>query len=323
MQRFGFTPVDTSSGRLCVSVMYQSSISDICSKPSTTMSPQLIQDYVGSPLADPLKRFPLLPVAHSSPSWSPFSRRHSWSHDQYRVSPPYVSSSPSPTYSEALTSTSSPTTSRLPHPVLLTQPSDPSHVDKVSSGKDETRRLYGMGLPRRSFPRSSGRPLDNDFNEVEHTSPFDVGGDDVTSPGSRTESFNLKGHIRGPLEPGGYLQVRKSTGAAVGALVDLLKKAPPLREDFPISVSTSRNSKSDVLSGSIPNPRPTHPGRSVLDVTPPSFMSSTVLASRTTADALEDLQAYKEMKNLLLSQDVRSRNRTTLLLNKSASKFAR
>ncbi|EEF40162.1 conserved hypothetical protein [Ricinus communis] len=84
MQRFSFTPVETSCGRLCLSVLYHSSLSDLTSESSTPVSPQFIPDYVGSPLADPVKRFPSLPVSHGSPSSLPFLRRHSWSFDHYK-----------------------------------------------------------------------------------------------------------------------------------------------------------------------------------------------------------------------------------------------
>lgn len=78
MMKFGFTPVDTSSGRLCVSVMYFPSVSNLSSESLTSLSPQVISDYVGSPLADPLRRFPSLPLAGSPCHGSPSSRRHSW-----------------------------------------------------------------------------------------------------------------------------------------------------------------------------------------------------------------------------------------------------
>ncbi|CAN6679434.1 unnamed protein product [Malus baccata var. baccata] len=87
MQRFGFTPVDTASGRLCISVLYCSSLSDVSSELSTPMSPQLIPDYVGSPLTDRLK---------------------GWSFDHYIATPPSVSFSPSPTCSKPQTSISNP-----------------------------------------------------------------------------------------------------------------------------------------------------------------------------------------------------------------------
>ncbi|KAJ0647776.1 putative HORMA domain superfamily protein [Helianthus annuus] len=103
MQPFTFTPVDTSNGKLCVSLLYLPSISDTTSESSTPMSPQFIPDYVGSPLADPLKRLPSLPMPQHSPSSSPFGRRHSWSYDASHASPPSALPSPSPTYSESRT----------------------------------------------------------------------------------------------------------------------------------------------------------------------------------------------------------------------------
>ncbi|CAK9162558.1 unnamed protein product [Ilex paraguariensis] len=108
MQKFVFTPVDTSCGRLCLSVLYRSSLSDVSSGPSTPISPQFIPDYVGSPMADPLKRIPSLPIVQCSPSSSPFGRRHSWSYDLYRASPPSAFLSPSPTHSESCASISKP-----------------------------------------------------------------------------------------------------------------------------------------------------------------------------------------------------------------------
>lgn len=75
-----------------------------------------------------LMRFPSLPVVrmklHGSPSSLPFSRRHSWSFENYRASPPSANYySPSPTHSEshALVSNVSyqyypPPSSLPPHP---------------------------------------------------------------------------------------------------------------------------------------------------------------------------------------------------------------
>lgn len=120
MQRFVFTPVDTSCGRLCLSVLYRSSVVDMSLDPSTPISPQFIPEYVGSPMAEPLKRFPSGFVSQSSPSSSPFGRRHSWSYDVYRASPPSLnpSPSPSPTYSESQASLAKQHCCRLPLPRL-------------------------------------------------------------------------------------------------------------------------------------------------------------------------------------------------------------
>lgn len=81
MMQFRFTPVDTSSGRLCVSVMYCPSPSVLSSEPLLSLSPQVISDYVGSPLVDPLKRLPSLPLAGLPCPGPPSLRRHSWNFD--------------------------------------------------------------------------------------------------------------------------------------------------------------------------------------------------------------------------------------------------
>ncbi|EOX92419.1 Autophagy-related protein 13 [Theobroma cacao] len=137
MQRFWFTPVDTSCGRLSLSVLYRSSISDISSESSTPMSPQFIPDYVGSPLADPLRRFPSLPVSHGSPSSLPFSRRHSWSYDHYKASPPLVSFSPSPTHSESRASVSNPSSRCLPPMSLSPHPPETLLAHRKNTNYDE------------------------------------------------------------------------------------------------------------------------------------------------------------------------------------------
>lgn len=131
MQHFVFAPVDTSCGRLCLSVLYRSSVSDISSEPSTPMTPQFIPDYVGSPLADPLKRFPSGPLPQGSPSSSPFGRRHSWSYDLYRASPPSGIPSPSPTHSDSHASFAKPRSHRLP-PTSL-----PPQIIMKNAGYDE------------------------------------------------------------------------------------------------------------------------------------------------------------------------------------------
>ncbi|KAI4330132.1 hypothetical protein MLD38_028437 [Melastoma candidum] len=387
MQRFGFTPVDTSCGRLCLSVQYRSSVSDISSEPSTPLSPpQLIQDYVGSPLADPLKRFPLLPVTHGSPSSVPFSRRHSWSYDQCRASPPFATCSPSPAHSEPYTSASNPTMSRLPPPGLPPHPPDTLHGPKDVASLDECypspiyspspsasppifipesqlskvllrsesapvnipglrfhnnpaifknqilspspplrearyevlRSYKTLGpsqtgetyetvlhgkkhLKRLSGMTSAELAFHDDFDETEYTCPFDVEDDDMAEPGSRLESFDQKGLVYEQLDPGAYLPVRKSTGAAVGALVDLLNKAPPLRQDSSISVPTSQTSGVNTCASSFPEPNQSCTEMPVKEFAP-CVMASTIHVSRTASDAFEELQAYKEMKNMLLSQ---------------------
>ncbi|CAN1356443.1 Autophagy-related protein 13b [Linum perenne] len=365
MQRFSFTPVETSSGRLCLSVVYHSSVSDASSESSTPMSPQFIPDYVGSPLADPLKRFTSLPVSHGSPSSSPFSRRHSWSYDRYNSG--YFP--PSPTYSEPPGANAHP---RFGPENLPPQPPENSSVYKTNSGYDEyypspnftpspspsppihmagnnlwrtesapvsipasklnkcpilpsvspndtrstnpkidtstgllhpgvsveklmhkddntktkhsgTTKISTVSTLQFSFSRSSSKSFHDDLDDLDFPCHFDVENDDSTDHGSRPESFDQKGLLGNQLEPGAF-PIRKSQDAAVGALVRMLKKAPPLRQELSSSMAdySSQDSKADSSSSSI--------------------MSSGLTASKTTADALEELHGYKRMKDFLLSQ---------------------
>ncbi|KAE8691218.1 E3 ubiquitin-protein ligase ATL76-like [Hibiscus syriacus] len=404
MQRFWFTPVDTSCGRLCVSVLYYSSISDISSESSTPMSPQFIPNYVGSPLADPLRRFPSLPMSHGSSSSLPFSRRHSWSHDHYKASPPLVSFSPSPTHSESHASASnpisqpfppmslpphpretslahkkvmnldehrpSPNFSTSPSPSPSPSPSLPIHIPRshlsealsrsesdpvdipgpklanspalsdkhnlppspplkitrtgtsrtdnfrvpaetvttieklYSFGKEDCRKysrvkISSCSSPRISCSRSSSRSLQDDFDDFEFPCPFDVDDDEMTDPGSRAESYDKRAHSSDPNEAGLFVN-RKSQDAAVGALVLMLKKAPPLCQDT--SLNFSEASRPEMWSNSIQKQSQISEAETVEHAAASSTASSRLVASKTTADALEELRGYKAMKNLLLSE---------------------
>ncbi|KAF9666055.1 hypothetical protein SADUNF_Sadunf16G0189000 [Salix dunnii] len=410
MQRFVFTPVDTSCGRLCLSVLYRSSLSDVSSESSTPMSSsQFIPDYVGSPLAEPLKRFPSLPVSHGSPSSLPFSRRHSWSYDLNKASPPSYCFSPSPTHLEKHGSISNPNSCRFgpmslpPHPPELPSvlkkntsfdelypspnhtpspsPSPPiyipgSHLSKphsrsesapvsipavkhissplfsskqnlppspplkatrsgnlktykttglvhagatveklLSPGKDEMRKYSSLktsnSSPQISFSRASSRSYQDDFDDSDFPCAyFDVEDDDVMDSGRRPESFDKKDYQSYPLEPGGLFPVKKSQDAAVCALVYMLKKAPPLCQDFSGSVDLAPDSRSKMWSLQERNAisgAPVAPQANASGVA-----SSGLVASKTTADAFEELQGYKEMmKDLLLSQAGRSNTSAT------------
>ncbi|XP_057974661.1 autophagy-related protein 13b [Malania oleifera] len=397
MQRFGFTPVDTSCGRLCLSVMYCSSLSDVSSEPSTPMTPRFIPDYVGSPIADPIKRFPSLPVM-GSPS-SPFWRPHSWSDDLFKASPASAGSLlPSPTHSESRSLVSNPSSRRFPpmsmpvHPPETsivhnkntsfdeywpsptfspsTSPSPPIYIpgshpsnailrsesapvripsaklvnspllsnkqilpqspplkgsrlgssktDKHTSstqtgatlekfffiGKDESGKFSGVktscnSSPRISVSRSSSRlSLQDDLDDSEFACPFIVDDDDMTDTSSRPESFDQRGHLCEQIEPGGSFPVRKSQHAAVGALVRMLKKAPPLCQGFSNS-NLSQASKPEFWCESIQEFNQISKEPAVRHATS-SVISSGFVMSKTTADALEELRGYREMKDLLL-----------------------
>ncbi|OMO83600.1 Autophagy-related protein 13 [Corchorus olitorius] len=367
MQRFWFTPVETSCGRLCLSVLYRSSISDISSESSTPMSPQFIPDYVGSPLADPLRRFPSLPVSHSSPSSLPFSRRHSWSYDQYKASPPLVSFSPSPTHSESHALVTNPISRRLPPMPLPPEaaiahkkntnfdeycpspnfsgspspsPSPPIHIPGSHLSKALLRcESAPVNIPaprlanspalssKQNVPPSpplkitkagtsqtvsnmgavqAGATIEkDDFDDSEFPCPFDVEDDDVTDPGSRPESYDRRGQLCDPHEAG-FFMTRKSQDAAVGALVRMLKKAPPLRQDSFSSMNFSEASRPETWSNSVQDQNKISEAVTVEHATSSSIASSKFIASKTTADALEELRGYKEIKNLLLSEGSKS-----------------
>ncbi|KAL4368669.1 hypothetical protein GQ457_05G015580 [Hibiscus cannabinus] len=407
MQQFWFTPVDTSCGRLCISVLYRSSVSEISSESSTPMSPQFIPDYVGSPLAEPLRRFPSLPVSHYSPSSLPFSRRHSWSFDHSKASPPLVSFSPSPTHSESHALVSNPTyrcvppLSLPPHPPGASlahkkhtnfdeycpspnfsaspspslspspSPSPPIHipgghlskallrsesapvnipipklacsptlsskqnlppspplkisragisktdnnmgaakpgtnVGKLSSfGKGDVQKYSGAKVssnisPGIPFCTSPSRSIQDDFDDTEFPCPFDVEYDDM-DPSSRPESYDRRGHLSDPNE-GGLFMNRKSQDAAVGALVRMLKKAPPLRQDVSCSINFSEAKKPEMWNNSIQEQNQISEAVTVEHDASSIIASSRSVTSMTTADALEELRGYRELKNLLLSE---------------------
>ncbi|KAG2317628.1 hypothetical protein Bca4012_068533 [Brassica carinata] len=375
MQKFAFTPVDTICGRLCMSVLYRS-LSDVSCQHSAPVSPTFITDYVGSPLADPLKRFPSLPLSYGSPPLLSFQRRHSWSFDRYKASPPpSVSCSPSPTRSDSQALVSNPCSLRRlpPHPcdtrrkesyaeeyfpsqdfsppcspsgpidvgsrgitrtesapVRIPAPSFESKQNLVAPsprlkllrqaslkpvrnsgavesgagleklflyGREDFRRNSGVRLstnssPRISFSRSSSRSYQEDFDDTDFPCPFDVEYDEITNPSSRPGSFDQRGDIHEPppLESSGSYP-KKSQDAAVGALVNMLKKAPPLRQDV------SESSMPEIYWNNNNNKKPGGdcPAASIT-------ASGIALAAKTTADALEELRSYKEMKNVLLSQ---------------------
>lgn len=74
---------------------------------------------------------------------------------------------------------------------------------------------------------------------------------------------------------------RPSQGAAVGVLVQMLRTAPPLRQDS--SCYSSQPLKTELEEGGVSS-------------------ASGFFMPRKTVDALEELRSYREMKDLLLSK---------------------
>lgn len=95
MKHFSFVPIDAPQGRLAISVTYRESLSEFNLDASASFPPEIISDYVGSPLADPLRALPsslekrfrftsLSARAMHSPSSVPFQRPHSWTSGLHR-----------------------------------------------------------------------------------------------------------------------------------------------------------------------------------------------------------------------------------------------
>ncbi|KAJ4966382.1 hypothetical protein NE237_018231 [Protea cynaroides] len=187
-----------------------------------------------------------------------------------------------------------------------------STVQKTSFlGKDEAGNLSGTKMsstssPQISFSRSSSRlSFQDDFDDSDFC-PFAVDDDDIVDPHSRAESFDGRGNLNEPFESGGLLPGKKSQDAAVGVLVHMLKTAPPLRHDFSNSIRSSQVSKPETqCKSNVQEPDKTsnsEAGAVQNALSYGNLTSSGLLMLKTTADALEELRSYKEMKKLLLSQ---------------------
>ncbi|XP_058206339.1 autophagy-related protein 13a [Rhododendron vialii] len=145
----------------------------------------------------------------------------------------------------------------------------------LRDSKDDSGRFSGLlsssDSPRIGFSRSSSKlSFQDDFDDFDFSGPFIV--DDVDTSDSPV-SQNLDGKRSS--------EFTKSQDAAVGALVQMLRTAPPLRQDS--SCYSSHSSKTE-LEGEV------------------GAISSGFFLPRKTSDALEELRSFKEMKDLLLSK---------------------
>ncbi|MCH92797.1 autophagy-related protein 13-like, partial [Trifolium medium] len=191
MMKYRFTPVDTSSGRLCLTVMYCPKASDLSCEQLPSMSPQVISDYVGSPLADPLRRFPSLPLAGLPCHGCLSPRRHSWNFDDSKASSTSINDSSLPIHSKSqilLSNTSSRLHDLPPNPHLrgsrCTYKIDRStnvmqtgatSEKAFSLGKDELQKYSGVRISANSFPliSISSRSYLDDFDDTDFSCPFD------------------------------------------------------------------------------------------------------------------------------------------------------
>ncbi|KAL4348379.1 hypothetical protein GQ457_17G023000 [Hibiscus cannabinus] len=151
----------------------------------------------------------------------------------------------------------------------------------VRDSKDDSGRFSGLlsssGSPRIGFSRSSSRlSFQDDMDDCEFSCPFDVDDVDVSDSSSqntenkRASEFTAQSNLVG----------KKSQDAAVGILVHMLRTAPPLRQDS--SCYSTRSLRAEYEGG--------------------VGIASGFFMPRKTADALEELNSYREMKDLLLSK---------------------
>ncbi|XVE58231.1 hypothetical protein DITRI_Ditri04bG0153400 [Diplodiscus trichospermus] len=150
--------------------------------------------------------------------------------------------------------------------------------------KDDSGRFSGLlsssGSPRVGFSRSSSRlSFQDDIDDCEFSCPFDV--DDVDASDSLNQTGqNVEGGKASEITTQSVASGKKSQDAAVGILVHMLRTAPPLRQD-PSCYST--HSLRTEYEGGVGT-------------------ASGFFMPRKTADALEELKSYREMKDLLLSK---------------------
>lgn len=125
----------------------------------------------------------------------------------------------------------------------------------------------------------------------------------------RPESYDHKRYRHEPLEPGGALRAITSHGAEVGALVLMFKTAIPLCQDFSSSTRSSRAPGSETWNNIT---QPPNQSPAIQDAPSSRMTSSGLVFAKTTADALEELESYKDMKNVLIQQGFRSKTLTNL-----------
>ncbi|KAI9102083.1 hypothetical protein K1719_023593 [Acacia pycnantha] len=151
----------------------------------------------------------------------------------------------------------------------------------VKDNKDDSGRFSGLlsssGSPRIGFSRSSSRlSLQDDLDDGDFSCPFAV--DDVDTPDVNS-SQNVDGMSASEITSTSLPMGRKSQDAAVGVLVHMLRTAPPLREDS--SCYSSPSLKTEFEEG--------------------VATASGFFMPRKTAEALEELKSYRDMRDLLLS----------------------
>ncbi|KAH1061564.1 Autophagy-related protein 13a [Glycine max] len=152
----------------------------------------------------------------------------------------------------------------------------------VRDSKEDSGRFSGLlsssDSPRIGFSRTSSRlSFQDELDDGDFSCPFDV--DDVDPPDAQS-SQNADVKSAAEITSTSLPMGKKSQDAEVGVLVHMLRTAPPLRQDP--SCYSSHSPKAELEGG--------------------VATASGFFMPRKTADALEELRGYKEMRDLLLSK---------------------
>ncbi|ERN15991.1 hypothetical protein AMTR_s00030p00024330 [Amborella trichopoda] len=166
-------------------------------------------------------------------------------------------------------------------------------------------KISSISSPRASVSRSSSRSLQDDIDDSDFSCPFAVDDDDITDSHNRCLSFDRKTNLGKAVESRQMMSAKKSQDAAVGALVHMLRSAPPLRQDSLNSSKLSQVSNVETQGQKSQLHDPIH-FREENPKTESSLLgisSSGFLAPMTAAVAFEELKNYKEMKDFLLKRN--------------------
>ncbi|KAJ4832488.1 hypothetical protein Tsubulata_000036 [Turnera subulata] len=355
MREYNFVPVEAHPGRLCISVTYRSTLSDINLESMINLPPTIITDYVGSPNTDPLRSFPStgkrahptsFPLRGIRPGVSaPFGRPHSWTSGFHRPAPsmlnqvltgsppayrassnPYDSTSPPPdTYGHRVQSYKPPNYQRASYDEHQLSPPyspsmSPSTPSYLSNGNPVQARIASetapVSIPLPMTGRTS-RYLSPNFSDSSKSSLPPMSPKSARHDPSSQES------------PSGIRLIKRSESLRVGELHSGHKIVEMIQEgsqDCYLLVAHHGLSFQDDLDecdfscpfdvDDVDTPG-SHPRTAAPLRQDPSCYSSNSLRTdledgvatasgffmpRKTADALEELRSYREMKDLLLSK---------------------
>ncbi|KAJ6798192.1 autophagy-related protein 13b-like isoform X2 [Iris pallida] len=166
------------------------------------------------------------------------------------------------------------------------------------SGKSEVGSLSEWNISSCTSPWIPSRSSSRFSLLDEFDCPFAEDNEDLRGP-CRVAIFDADSHS-GDSASGELIPFRRSSEAAVGALVQMFKTAAPLRQDYTSSAISSQAIKEEAWTM-----KQMQHGKNKEDIVKTARgTASGPFISRTTADALEELRCYREVKKLILRRHV-------------------